>query len=350
VTTLWIIAGVAGAVLLLSIVFLVLRREEEPMTPPPLPPRTSRQADNTWDEAEEGTRLASIPPPAGVPPFPTMSDQIDLGMPLASQELWLEDDDPTGPVPKILITAAGSSDPGRKRDHNEDAFLLAPEHELYAIADGMGGYAAGEIASQLCVDTLRDCYARGDFGRVEEGFPIRGAELIAAIRTANANIYAEAKRDTQKSGMGTTIVAARFSPGRKRVYIAHVGDSRCYRVRDGSMQQLTHDHTLGAAGIPGPSAGKLSRAVGVFDRVEVELTIDEPLPGDFYVLCSDGLYKMVPDLEIQRTVLESESLEETVDQLIAIANARGGRDNVSAVVLGIDEPNLELRESGEVSI
>jgi serine/threonine protein phosphatase PrpC len=343
VTTLWIIAAVAGAVLLAGVAFLVLKREDDKWDKP----RNRQPWNKKPDDSDGGSRLASIPPPAGVPRT-QLSEEVSSQHALESQELWIEEDEPTGPVAKILITSAGRTDPGRKREHNEDAYLLSPEHEVYAIADGMGGYAAGEIAAQLAVDTVRDAFAKSDFGGpLEEGFPRRGAELVAAIKRANKRIREEAGKDEKKAGMGTTIVAARFSPGRKRVYIAHVGDSRCYRFRDNQLKQLTTDHTLGAVGIQGPGAGKLSRAVGVFDDVDVDLSIDEPTPGDYYVLCSDGLYKMVPEGTIQTTIERGRSLEDAVVRLVALANERGGRDNVSVVVLRVDEPSFNGRESGE---
>lgn len=338
--TLWIIAGVSGAVLLAGIAYLVLRRDEPP------PPRRNPHAWDRRSDEPEGTLLATMPPPAGIAPASTMSQEAD-GLALESQELWMDDDEPTGPIAKILLRAAGCSDPGKKRKHNEDAFLVAPEHELYVIADGMGGYAAGEVASALAIETLRESFAAGEFGVVEEGFPRRGAELVAAIRTANTRIRQEAQRDERMTGMGTTLVAARFSPGKNRLYVAHVGDSRCYRLRDGELKQLTTDHTLGSVGIVGPTANKLSRAVGVFDDVEVDLTIDEPRIGDHYVLCSDGLYKMMPDDSIRETVEGADSIEAVATELVRVANERGGSDNVSVVVVRVDDPELDLRQSGE---
>ncbi len=334
--TLWIIAAVAGLVLVVSLSLLFGRR------PAPPPPRRAPVWDERADEPE-GSKLASIPPPSGVP-IRSLSEE---GFALESQELFIEEDDPTGPVAKIVLRAAGKTDPGRKREHNEDAFLVAPEHELYVVADGMGGYAAGEVASQLAVDTLNDAFDNDEHGELDDGVPRRGAEIMAAIRRANLVIRREAQADEGKSGMGTTIVAARFSPGRNRVYIAHVGDSRCYRIRDGALKQLTTDHTLAALGIGGPSGGKLSRAVGAFDHVDVDLTVDEPQPGDHYLLCSDGLYKMVPDEHIAAIVEESETLNEAVDSLVEAAIEQGGRDNVSVILIRVDEPDLDPRESGE---
>lgn len=347
---LWIIAAIAGAVMLAGIAFLALKSEDEDADGSGSfqPGNTSSQDwDASTDEPDaEGTMLASIPPPSGVPMHPTASEELQAV--LESQELWLEEDDePTGPVPKILVSASGGTHPGQRRDHNEDAFLVLAEHEVYAIADGMGGYAAGEVASSIAVDAVAEVFALGTFGELEPGWPTRGAELASAIREANRRVRLEASRDSDKQGMGTTIVAARFSPGRRRVYIAHVGDSRCYRVRDGRMKQLTTDHTLGAVGIKGPAASKLSRAVGVFDDVDVDLTVDEPFPGDFYVLCSDGLFKMVSDEEIQETLGSRRSISELVDELIRAANDHGGRDNVSVVLVRIDEPDFDPGESGE---
>jgi protein phosphatase len=340
--TLWIIAGVASAILLAAVFVLTRKRDDDE--------RWKARHSHPWDKrAEElrGTTVASLPPPAAGLPFRmSLSEEIDRGSALESTELWV-DDEPTGPVAKIVLTAAGKSDPGKKREHNEDSLLMWPEQELYAIADGMGGYAAGEVASQLAIETLERAFTTGELGELEEGLPRRGAELMAAFHLANTAIRAEAKRDDRKTGMGTTLVAARFSPGRNRVYLAHVGDSRCYRIRDGHMRQLTTDHTLGAVGIVGKAAGKLSRAVGAFDVVEVDLVVDEPRPGDHYLLCSDGLYKMLSDSDILETVERGSSVEAIVEDLVAGANDRGGRDNVSVVMVRVDEPDIDLRESGE---
>ncbi|HEY8430252.1 MAG TPA: protein phosphatase 2C domain-containing protein [Sandaracinaceae bacterium] len=335
--TLWIIAGVALLVLVAALAYLKWRRDDDDGWQRPR---------YEWDRPTNPDVLASIPPPAGLAPPTTFSQEAD-SIALESQELWIEDDEPTGPIPKILLRAAGRSDPGRKRKHNEDAFLLAPEHELYVVADGMGGYAAGEVASALAVETLAEAFADNEFGPLDEGMPRRGAELVAAIRLANARIRREALSDQRKAGMGTTVVAARFAPGKKRVYVAHVGDSRCYRLRDGELERLTHDHTLGALGIRGPSAAKLSRAVGAFDEVEVDLRVDEPRVGDHYVLCSDGLYKAVDDDAIRRAIEAAAAPEDAVDALVREANARGARDNVSVIVVRVDDPAVDVRESGE---
>jgi protein phosphatase len=357
---LWIIAGVACLTLILGVGFLLLAREERaPASAPsdaPAPDTTAparagaggrRRASSgpLADEDPGGTTLGEIPPASGIPIARTASEELDVDM--LSQEMWLEDDEPSGPVPRILVNAWGSTHTGRKREHNEDAYLILGGHEVYAIADGMGGYAAGEVAAAIAVETLREAFETGDVGELDPAAPRRGAELMAAIQRSNARIREEAATDPNKAGMGTTVVTARFSPGRKRVYVAHVGDSRCYRVRGDEMQQLTVDHTLGNLGITGKAAHKLSRAVGTFERVEVDLTIDEPQPGDHYLLCSDGLYKMVPEAMILEVVSRSRSTEETVAELVELANERGGRDNVTVVLVRIDEPDVEPDQSGE---
>lgn len=344
--TLWIVAAIAAAVMASGIAFLALSRDEDDRGADQFTrPRHSRPWAERPEEPE-GTTMADVPPPSGVPMHATVSEELSVL--LESQELSLdEDEEPTGPVPKIVVTAAGGTHAGLARKHNEDSFVVLAEHELYAIADGMGGYAAGEVASRITVDTLARLVSAGDFGEVDERLPRRGAELASAIREANTLVRARAARDSTLAGMGTTIVCARFSPGRSRVYIAAVGDSRCYRIRDGEIRQLTTDHTLAAMGIKGPAGGKLSRAVGVFDDVDVDVCVDEPRPGDFYVLCSDGLYRMVADSVILRIVDGGESLESSIDDLIGAANGSGGRDNVTVVLVRIDEPNFDPGESGE---
>lgn len=270
----------------------------------------------------------------------TMSSEIDVSFEPSETDGPIVDDDPTGPVPRILVSAVGGTDQGKKRKHNEDAYVVLPTHSLFAIADGMGGYAAGEVASQMAMDVLKSSFETSQFGGAPiSGLPRRGDELVRAIQSANSAILTQARENEHQQGMGTTLVAARFAPNRKRVYIAHVGDSRVYRLRDGQLHQLTTDHTLGAAGVTGPSAAKLSRAVGVFDDVEVDLSIDEPREGDHYVLCSDGLFKMVPDEKICEIIYNATNIQNAVDELIREANSRGGKDNVSVILIRVDEPD-----------
>lgn len=255
-----------------------------------------------------------------------------------------EDEEPTGPNALILVTAVGRTDPGLKRKHNEDAYATLEDHHLFVIADGMGRHAAGEVASQLCVDAIREAFETGEFGTdvAEPHLPRRASRLRRAILLANSRILSSAQENEAYAGMGTTVVTAYFSPNNQRVYVAHVGDSRCYRLRSGKLTQLTTDHTLGAAGIQGKSASVLSRAVGIEDTVEVDLTMESPLPGDIYLLCSDGLSRMVQDSEIQATLEKEKELDAATRVLIDLANQGGGRDNITTILVRVDDAKASI--------
>lgn len=341
--TTWIIAGVAGLVLVTILFFLLGRRRDAAPSREPVAvgagAATSGGARPESTGEDGGTKLASNPPPGAAGSSQTASMEIEISETGLPPEI--EEDEPTGPQPRILVTAVGQTDAGRRRKHNEDAYLVLQAHSLFAIADGMGGYAAGEVASQMAIDVITASFETGHFGGSPiAGLPRRGDELVRAIQTANSSILKQARANEAQAGMGTTLVAARFSPNRKRVYIAHVGDSRLYRLRGDELSQLTMDHTLGAMGIQGPSANKLSRAVGVFDEVEVDLNVDEPHSGDYYLLCSDGLSKMVPEEDIAKIIQSTgDDLDAAVRHLITAANERGGKDNVSVILIRVDEPN-----------
>ena len=232
------------------------------------PPSSARTRDVRDAVREDEQKLASLP---------------KLGMD--------EDEEPTGPHALILVTAVGHTDRGRTRKSNEDSFLIDEEHHLLAIADGMGRHAAGEVASSLAVEAIRDAFAN-DVASKTPGEPTlakRANRLRNAVCLANERIHARAGEVPEYAGMGTTVVAAHFSPNKQQVYIAHVGDSRCYRLRAGKLVRLTQDHTLGAAGIGGKNANVLVRALGTEPTVEVDLAQEAPMPGDVYLLCSDGL-------------------------------------------------------------
>jgi len=246
-------------------------------------------------------------------------------------------DEQSGVQDRVLVSAIGETDPGRRRKHNEDAYRVL-NNELFIIADGMGGYAAGEVASQMAVDVVTAAFETEHFGgEPDPSLPRYGDELARAFKTANASIHAQGSANHEQTGMGTTLVACRFSPDRRRVYIAHVGDSRCYRFRHGRVRQLTTDHTLSALGIEGPAGGRLIRAIGVAPEVDVDVQVELVERNDIYLLCSDGLSKMVPDEDMLAIVRSTPDLDETVRKLIEEANARGGRDNVSAILVRVDE-------------
>ncbi|WP_406672097.1 Stp1/IreP family PP2C-type Ser/Thr phosphatase, partial [Natronospira sp.] len=234
------------------------------------------------------------------------------------------------------LTAAGRTDTGRKRPHNEDAIRLEPGLGLLVLADGMGGYSAGEVASQIAVDTV--------VSTVRNASPLeRGDRLLEeAFQKANRSILDTARSDPERQGMGTTIVACLFR--RRRVTIGHVGDSRAYRLRRGRMEQLTTDHSLNQelldrgyyTRMEARRAGNrhvITRALGVRESVDVSLREESVAEGDLFMLCSDGLTDMMDDHSI-RYALESRSgaLEELADSLVDRANELGGRDNISVIL------------------
>jgi protein phosphatase len=269
------------------------------------------------------------------PPPPQADVEVDVDEPPAS--------DPTGPQALILVTGVAHTDTGKLRKRNEDSFLTLEQHSLYVVADGMGGYAGGALASGTTVDTIKRAFDTGEFeGEPMAARPRRGDELVRAIEMANRAVFAKASEDPELAGMGTTVVAARFAQNKRRVYICHVGDSRCYRLRGGVLEQVTRDHTIGAVtGATGRLAAQLTRAVGIAETVDVDLLSDDPRVGDTYLICSDGLTKMVSDAEI--TALASgDDLDAAARGLVAAANEHGGRDNVTVILARVAAPKALL--------
>lgn len=279
---------------------------------------------------------------------------------LSRIELRYEEDadveEVTSASARILLYAAGDSDQGRVRQRNEDSMLVMPERSLFAVADGMGGHRGGEVASSIAIDALQDAFDRNAFeGRVQaEGeVPRRARELAAAVHMTNECVRSMALADRELSDMGTTLVAARFSPNKQRLYIGHVGDSRCYRLRRGKLRQLTTDHTMAALGMKGPRANDLFQAIGTSPGVLIDLIVDKPQDDDIYVLCSDGLSKMLSDERLREVLLEHEDPENALSALIAEANERGGNDNVTVIIVKVLSrvskqvvESLERRASG----
>lgn len=227
------------------------------------------------------------------------------------------------------------SDTGRQRRSNEDrAFERAP---LFAVADGMGGARAGEVAAEIVVDTLA------------EGLPDTGTDeerLATVVRDANARIHERARSDAERAGMGTTVTAAYV--GDDGVAVAHVGDSRAYRLRDGELERLTHDHSLVAELVrrgklteeeaeEHPQKSVITRALGAEAGVEVDTHTHPARGGDVFLLCSDGLTGMVPEERIGELLAESHSLKAAGQGLIREANERGGRDNITVVLFRLEE-------------
>jgi PPM family protein phosphatase len=252
------------------------------------------------------------------------------------------------------LNAASLTDPGRVRDHNEDCIESRPDIGLFVLADGMGGYNAGEVASgmatSLISDGLQDSWQVRDVGRMGRDEAKRLAERLIAEQIARANnaIYTTSQNNPECAGMGTTLVVTLFYDN--FLAVAHIGDSRLYRLRGESMEQVTRDHSLLQeqldSGLITPEEAKLSqnknlvtRALGIDPTVEPEIHVYETQPDDTYLLCSDGLSDMVEDEEIRLTLLTlKQNPNLTVQQLIQAANDNGGRDNISAMMIRVVEP------------
>jgi serine/threonine protein phosphatase PrpC len=298
------------------------------------------------DEDDDIT-IVTLGPLAGAQPALPMSafeddDDFPQPGPEAVPIVYDEDaalDEPTMTEALILVSAAGQTDTGQRRKKNEDSYLILDDLNLFIVADGMGGHAGGEIASQIAVDVIGAAFKQARFtGERYENVPRRGSELALAVQMANEAIFARAKAEPDLTGMGTTVVAARFSPNKQRLYIGHVGDSRCYRLRDGELRQVTTDHTMGASGITGPLADRLERAVGIAPAVKVDVIIGRPLPNDLYLLCSDGLSKMVSLERMCEILLAEKDLRKSSSNLVAEANEVGGRDNITVILVQVKSP------------
>ncbi|MCC6526170.1 MAG: serine/threonine-protein phosphatase [Polyangiaceae bacterium] len=254
---------------------------------------------------------------------------------LLVEELY--DDAPHAGGALIALEACGETDVGRRREVNEDAILLLPASQSFAVADGMGGHSAGEVASRVALEVLSKALRNGQFeGEPHVLWPRKGDELARSVEAANREVYRRSTLNLDLQGMGTTLTAVRFSLERQRVYIAHVGDSPCFRLRGAEIVQLTRDHTMAnLIGATGPLGARLSRAVGVESSVEVDLGVDVPEPGDHYLLCSDGLTKMLKPPEIAAAFATERDLRKIVRALIDRANERGGKDNIAVIVVRI---------------
>ena len=240
------------------------------------------------------------------------------------------------------------TDTGKVRDHNEDAIGSDADMGLMVLADGMGGYNAGEVASGIAVQTITELAAEGATREnrndrdSETGLMRQTIVLRDAISRANKIIFQTAQSQTHCEGMGTTLVAALFYDN--TVSVAHVGDSRAYRVRNEQLEQLTLDHSLLQELVDrgfyseeeaqrSTNRNYVTRALGVEPAVEVEVQEFDVLPDDIYLLCSDGLPDMVEDEDIHLTISTfNASLDVVGQQLVNLANEHGGRDNVSVML------------------
>jgi protein phosphatase len=254
---------------------------------------------------------------------------------------------------KGKLIFVGQTDTGRVREHNEDTIASDVDVGLLVLADGMGGYNAGEVASGIAVKTItnlvREGLAREDLASIDRSTGLTRPSIVLrdAITRANKIIYQTARSQAECEGMGTTVVAALFYDN--KISIAHVGDSRLYRQRGSAIAQVTIDHSLLQElvdrGFYSPEEAQraanknyVTRALGVEPQVEVEVQEHPVDKGDVYILCSDGLSDMVEDEDIRLTISTfGANLDTVAKQLIQLANENGGRDNVSVVLAQANE-------------
>ena len=238
----------------------------------------------------------------------------------------------------MRVCAFGQSDLGLVRQSNEDRFGLFPEQNLYVVADGMGGHAAGEVASGIAVASVRKYFEAPEHARQNHADRLR-----EAIKAANSAIVSAGECDPSLNGMGTTIVA--LCASLNAVVIAHVGDSRIYRYRKGQVEQLTQDHSLindyVRQGLITPESAAhhpmrhvISRALGTSVQVEVEVARHAPQAGDVFLLCSDGLSNRVTSAEMNTLLATAtDDLEKTTGALVTRAKDNGGEDNITVILV-----------------
>jgi protein phosphatase len=252
----------------------------------------------------------------------------------------------------LRVKACGLSDIGLTRLHNEDYFEIDPVHKLYVVADGMGGHNHGEVAAQIAVSSIRDFVAKSadqdttwPFG-LDSRLARHSNLLKMAVRIAHDHVLRAIRRDGSLYGMGTTVVGMIFDG--KTAAVAHVGDSRAYRLRGGRLDQLTQDHTwVNEQVVAGflsreqarshPLKNVVTRALGGESDVLVDVREIEVQEGDLYLLCSDGLTGMLSDADIRDRLLSGRGLAEICRSLINDSNSRGGIDNTTVVLLAIEE-------------
>ncbi|MBN1664807.1 MAG: Stp1/IreP family PP2C-type Ser/Thr phosphatase [Deltaproteobacteria bacterium] len=255
----------------------------------------------------------------------------------------------------VIISAAGKTDVGQIRKNNEDSYCADAAAGLFVVADGMGGHASGEVASKMAVDIISGHFrntsgekaAPGD--EYDAGLSEATNRLCSSIRLANAAVYEAAQKTAEYRGMGTTVASVLING--RQLSIAHIGDSRVYLIRAGNIEQLTDDHSMvyeqvKKALISKEEADKshnkniLTRALGISDNVEIDLSEMFLADKDILLLCSDGLSNMVDDATMMKVVEATDDPEQACETLVSMANANGGRDNITVIVVYMKKMNL----------
>ena len=251
----------------------------------------------------------------------------------------------------LTLRAFGLTDVGRKRKHNEDAYLVDTERGLFVVADGMGGHAAGEVASRITVESMQEFIGTSD-DTSDSSWPFgygnrvssSGNRLTAAVERANEKVMRAVANRPELKGMGTTVVAALVDA--ERATLVHVGDSRAYLFREGDLRRLTDDHSWVQeqvnAGILSEDEAKshplknvVTRALGGAQEPLVDVREEPTRPGDVVLLCSDGLNTMIEDGEIEDCLQRERVLSTAANELVLEANRRGGVDNVTVILIRV---------------
>src|SRR5688572_7102961 len=245
-------------------------------------------------------------------------------------------------MPLRIAEDSYKTDTGRQRTRNEDSYFA--RGPLYAVADGMGGAQAGEVASRIAAEA---------FEPAERGSEAPEAFLRTVVQAANAQIHSLSQHDSSRSGMGTTLTAALVEGD--EISIGHVGDSRAYRFRDGELKLLTSDHSLveelrrqgrltDQQAEDHPQRSIITRALGPEPEVEVDTMTFRARPGDVYLLCSDGLTTMIKEPEIREVLAGSDDLDAVTTELVRRANEAGGKDNITVVAFRVESAEAPAEE------
>ncbi len=249
----------------------------------------------------------------------------------------------------MRVLSCGITDIGLKRERNEDSFLINEELDLYVLCDGMGGHAGGEYASAIAVNVVEEVMAsievHGDVDPEDDPVELTRRRIDYAVRLASERIHETAQREPELQSMGTTVVVLHVRDG--NAYIAHVGDSRLYRLREGHFEQLTDDHSFVGRGIREgllteeearnhPLRNVITRSLGSQPTVEVDIQVRAIRRGDRYLLCSDGLSGFVEDGDIER-VLAEQRPRAAARELVGMACDRGGEDNITIIVAVVED-------------
>ena len=250
----------------------------------------------------------------------------------------------------MKIRYAAKTDVGMKRTHNEDYFSLIEDEQVFLVCDGMGGHASGEVASKMAAETVGEFFQRTRADedatwpyKMDRSLSYMENRLAVAIQLANLRIYEASSRDLRYKGMGTTCVSSLISG--EKIHVAHAGDSRCYRIRDGKIQQLTRDHSLledYKEAKPDmteeeekafPHKNVITRALGMRETIQVAIGSHQIASGDTFLLCTDGLSGMVDDPKMLEIITHAKSLERAVAELVDAANRNGGVDNITTLLI-----------------